>query len=105
MINERQKIKETIEKDIRVKFSVIPVLEDTEIEEYRYLNEYIDFIRFDGASIKIFMNIVDYGVTLKELKTLNAMFDGELELLLSNNTVFILWDDRQKKNLLRRKNK
>lgn len=92
-----QQIQDTIKTDIRNKFSQIAVIEDYEVEEFRYLDEYIKQIRFDGSSIKIFMKEFENTLNLKEL---SELFDGELEMIYDENyisgpaLVFVLWDDR-----------
>lgn len=92
-----QKIQDEIKTDIKNKFNQIAVVEDYEVDEFRYLDEYIKQIRFDGASIKIFMREFENTLNLKEL---SELFDGELEMIYDERyidgpaLVFVLWDDR-----------
>lgn len=95
--NDLQKIQDEIKQDIKNKFNQIAVVEDYEVQEFRYLDEYIKQIRFDGASIKIFMKGFENTLNLKEL---SELFDGELEMIYDERyidspaLVFVLWDDR-----------
>lgn len=92
-----QKIQDEIKTDIKNKFNQIAVVEDYEVDEFRYLDEYIKQIRFDDASIKIFMREFENTLNLKEL---SELFDGELEMIYDERyidgpaLVFVLWDDR-----------
>lgn len=96
--DEMQQIQDEIKKDIKNKFNQIAVIADDEVYEYRYLDEYIKQIRFDGASIKIFMREIENSISLNKL---SELFHGELEMIWDKHyidgpaMVFILWDDRE----------
>ena len=96
--NDIQKIQDEIKSVIKSKFNQIAVVEDYEVDDFRYLDEYIHHIRFDGASIKIFMRGFENTLNLKEL---SELFDGELEMIYNERyidgpaLVFVLWDDRE----------
>ena len=95
--DDLQKIQGEIKSDIKSKFNQIAVVEDYEVGEFKYLDEYIKQIRFDGVSIKIFMKEFENTLNLKEL---SELFDGELEMIYDEKyidgpaLVFVLWDDR-----------